>query len=224
MLNRFMHNHQNFSCEFPKQCPICNDKISPIKESQTFNEDIGLVSILFTCTSCGKGFISHYHYSEIQVETYNLDRYHILSLIGSYPNHVNQIKFDDSIEKLSSSFVEIYNQANSAETYELEQISGIGYRKALEFLIKDYCIYRNNDKEDEIKSMLLGQVINTYIDSSKIKNLAKASAWLGNDETHYVRKFDDKDINDLKKFINATVAFITYELISDEAETLASSV
>ena len=32
-----------------------------------------------------------------------------------------------------------------------------------------------------------------------------------------------KEINDLKRFIDATVAFITYELISDEAEELVNS-
>ena len=40
---------------------------------------------------------------------------------------------------------------------------------------------------------------------------------------NYIKKFEDKDINDLKRFIDATVAFITYELISDEAEQLVNS-
>ena len=99
----------------------------------------------------------------------------------------------------------------------------MGYRKALEFLIKDYCIYRHNNDEQKIKSMFLSQVIEKYVDSDKIKNLSKVSAWLGNDETHYVKKFDDKDINDLKKFINATVYFISYDLVSDTADDLVSS-
>ena len=90
-------------------------------------------------------------------------------------------------------------------------------------MIKDYCIYRHNDEEEKIKKQLLGQVISKFIDSTKILNLSKASAWIGNDETHYIRKFEDKDINDLKRFIDATVAFITYELISDEAEELVNS-
>ena len=35
-------------------------------------------------------------------------------------------------------FLTIYNQSLSAEDNNLDQIAGIGYRKALEFLIKDY--------------------------------------------------------------------------------------
>jgi len=82
---------------------------------------------------------------------------------------------------------------------------------------------KHSDKEKEIKKELLGDVIKSYVDSPKIKNLAKVSAWIGNDETHYVRKNETLDINDLKKFIEATLHFISYELISDEAEELVSS-
>lgn len=210
-------------CEYPNKCPICNSSISPDKISETLNKKINLVSILFTCPACGKGFVSHYQYSELKPEVYDNYRYYLIDLIDSFPKFPQQFEFDENIKNISPNFSEIYNQAVSAESHELNQISGIGYRKALEFLIKDYCIYRNDDKESKIKSMPLSQVITTYIDSSKIQNLAKASTWIGNDETHYVKKFEDKDINDLKRFINATVAFITYELISDEADDLVSS-
>ena len=141
----------------------------------------------------------------------------------SFPVIPKKIEFNESIENLSPTFCDIYNQSSSAETYNLNQIAGMGYRKALEFLIKDYCIYRHNNDEQKIKSMFLSQVIEKYVDSDKIKNLSKVSAWLGNDETHYVKKFDDKDINDLKKFINATVYFISYDLVSDTADDLVSS-
>lgn len=45
-------------------------------------------------------------------------------------------------------------------------------------------------------------------------------AWLGNDETHYVRKWEDKDLKDLKKLISLTIHWIemdalTVEVIAD---------
>ena len=43
------------------------------------------------------------------------------------------------------------------------------------------------------------QVISRYIDDSNIKNVAKRAVWLGNDETHYIRKWEDKDLSFLKK-------------------------
>lgn len=47
---------------------------------------------------------------------------------------------------------------------------------------------------------------------------AKASTWLGNDESHYTRKFTSKDINDLKKFIDATIYCISLKLLSETAD------
>lgn len=40
---------------------------------------------------------------------------------------------------------------------------------------------------------------------------------LGNDETHYLKKYADKDVNDMKKFIQALAYFISSELAADEA-------
>lgn len=45
-----------------------------------------------------------------------------------------------------------------------------------------------------------------------IKEMAKRAVWLGNDETHYVRKWEDKDIQDLKNLIDLTVYFISMTL------------
>ena len=66
-------------------------------------------------------------------------------------------------------------------------------------------------------SSFLGNCINDFIDNEKIKTLAKASAWLGNDETHYTRKHQNYNVQDLKRFIKATVAYIECELSFTEA-------
>ena len=59
-----------------------------------------------------------------------------------------------------------------------------------------------------------------YIDNPQIKVLAERSAWLENDEAHYVRKHIDRDIVDMKRFIMATVYFISMILISEDAESI----
>ena len=58
----------------------------------------------------------------------------------------------------------------------------------------------------------------------KIKTLATASAWLGNDETHYCRKHKDYNIDHLKAFINAIVSYIDSELNVEIAEHLIDQV
>ena len=57
----------------------------------------------------------------------------------------------------------------------------MGYRKALEFLVKDYAIFLNQEDEDKIKNASLSSCINNYIDNIKIRHLSLASTWLGND-------------------------------------------
>lgn len=42
--------------------------------------------------------------------------------------------------------------------------------------------------------------------------MAERATWLGNDETHYVRKWENKDLKDLKNLIDLTVYFISMSL------------
>ena len=112
--------------------------------------------------------------------------------------------------------MEIYGQAAAAEEHQLSQITGVGYRKALEFLVKDYCIAKQPDKAEEIKRTPQATCIKTYVDDANTKRCAERAAWLGNDETHYVRRWEDKDINDLKTLIKLTMAWLQNSLLTEK--------
>ncbi len=215
-------NNERICYETVDKCPICNSSIAPVGKSKFFNSDSKMYFFMFECPACNKGFITHYNYTN-ERKIKNDISYNMLKLVNSYPKVPELHQFDENIKKLSSNFCEIFNQAYVAEQMNLNEIAGIGYRKALEFLIKDYCIDKNKEQEEKIKKEPLSQVITNYILSDKIRNLAKASIWIGNDETHYVRKYEDKDIKDLKRFISATVAYITYELIADSAQEFVNN-
>lgn len=215
-------NNERICYETVNKCPICNSSIAPVEKSKFFNSDSKMYFFMFECSACNKGFITHYNYTN-ERKIKNDISYNMLKLVNSYPKVPELHQFDENIKKLSSNFCEIFNQAYVAEQMNLNEIAGIGYRKALEFLIKDYCIDKNKEQEEKIKKEPLSQVITNYILSDKIRNLAKASIWIGNDETHYVRKYEDKDIKDLKRFISATVAYITYELIADSAQEFVNN-
>lgn len=208
-----------FYGEYPNKCPMCKNNISPDRKNIYVNEDLELVDIHFSCPACGKSFIARYSetYDDI---VYSSHKHKIIHLNETFPNIPNEIIFDDRIIKLSKKFVEIFNQSHKAQIFNLNEIAGMGYRKSLEFLIKDYCIYKNADEEGNIKKMPLSQVIEKYVESDKIKVLSKASAWIGNDETHYVREWNDKCIEDMKLFIKSIVAFITYDLSVDDATNM----
>ena len=66
------------------------------------------------------------------------------------------------------------------------QICGTGYRKSLEFLIKDYLISTlPEDQHEAIKNKFLNNCIRDNISNINIKTVASRAVWLGNDETHY---------------------------------------
>jgi hypothetical protein len=78
----------------------------------------------------------------------------------------------------------------------------------------------NSGHEKEIKVAPLASCIKTYVKNDKIQTVASRAVWLANDETHYVRKWDDKELKDLKELIKLTVLWIemeetTAELLKD---------
>ena len=100
-------------------------------------------------------------------------------------------------------------------------ICGPGYRKSLEFLMKDYAKAGagNEERREEIERMPLAACINAFSRDDRIKAMAGRATWLGNDETHYVRKWEAKDLSDLKKLIDLTVFWVSAELLTKELET-----
>lgn len=204
-------------------CPICNTHIVAADICGCIYKHDGKIqaAILNYCSGCQSTFMSTYK-AGINRERFGNGhvQYDAIEHLSSDPVCFVADKFSDNITAMSPLFVEIYNQAKQAETLKMAHIAGMGYRKSLEFLVKDYAIHFNPEKAEDIKSMPLAQCIKSYIDNSKIKTLAEKSAWLGNDETHYVRKHADKDIEDLKRFINACIHYIDMELTLEDAEAM----
>lgn len=138
---------------------------------------------------------------------------------------VNQSPINlNELSSISSNFVTTYKQAMKAERLDMTELYGEGYRKALEYLVKDFLIkYGNTNKTEEIiLKMHLGDAVKKLPDE-RLLNLAKASAWLGNDQTHPVQKHPDYDVQDLKHFIEALAAFVVYSVRAKEAENFVNS-
>lgn len=199
-------------------CPCCGVHLSPqilhgvIIEYD--DEEENKVFILNYCPECEECFVSKHLFDNELCDGYLFD-------FAAPMNHF-QHPFSEGITNLSPNFVAIYNEALKAEELGLNSICGMGYRKSLEFLVKDYIIHKDSSKENEVATKLLMNCINDYIGDERLKSLAKASAWLGNDQTHYVKKHIDYGTQDLKVFINAFVTFIDAELAYENALNLIS--
>jgi hypothetical protein len=115
---------------------------------------------------------------------------------------------------LKSSGAEVFRQAAHAEAYGLTEVAGVGYRKALEYLVKDYCISKKPAQAEKIKGKFLANVIAQDLDNSNVQACALRATWLGNDEAHYVRRWEERDIQDLKLLIELTVGWIRQEVLT----------
>ena len=196
-------------------CPICGAGISPKLLSSVYYRQKGAsVSstlntgvILYRCPSCYNAFLAQYN-----LASNSPDSPPVLGPTGFFPEH-----FPEDVSSVSPSFVSVYNQALEAESRGLTEICGMGYRKSLEFLIKDYLIFVCSESEAQIRASALSACIQTYITNENLKVVASRAVWLGNDFTHYEQRFSEYDVNDLKRFIDATVSWIHVELTTREA-------
>lgn len=205
--------------EEPDECPICFKSatlshLGAVKVGDP-NKAAQQVELIYQCPSlkCNRLFIARYVQREI-----SKGRYEYL-LTETLPNSFKTKSFEKQIENLSEEFVNIFNQASFAEQSNLDQIAGMAYRKALEFLIKDYCIQIHPDDRKNIEKMFLSQCIKNYVDHPSIKSAAEKSVWLGNDESHYKKKWKDRDISDLKILLNVTVSWINTDLLTRHYES-----
>ena len=134
----------------PNNCPHCGEIMTPDthgngdSQSSTSDKFINF-GLLVRCThlSCRKYYALEYIYNS-QGRENKLKSY-------SYRPPI-KVDLPENIENVSPSFVEIYTQATKAEEEGLSQISGVGYRKSLEFLIKDYIIFLNPEIEESVKN------------------------------------------------------------------------
>jgi hypothetical protein len=191
----------------PDKCAVCGRQGQPDFIVATIKRQA--VSAVFRCpiADCRSLYIAIYRCSGIGPHAWDA------VLHGrALARYSEKKEFPDNVAKISPSFCDIFNQASIAEENGLNHICGPGYRKALEFLIRDYLIQhklKGDEKvQEQVKKTFLGPVIENYIDDERIKRCAKRATWLGNDETHYVRKWEDKDLSDLKALILLTVDFI----------------
>lgn len=202
IINSLIEQGDCFTKEVNK-CPKCKKGIQPVYLDDCVINGNELI-IIHYCPICEETIISRYTGCNLPY-----DKKTIWYLNDLYPYEIGDDESENEIIKsISPKFYEIFNQSKTAESTRLKEICGMGYRKSLEYLIKDYAILKNPTEEDIIKSKSLKKCIDEYISYDQIKICAKGATFIGNDETHYIRKWDTRDVEDLKKLINMVIAWI----------------
>lgn len=196
--------------DVPDVCPQCNYTITPLVlpsvAIERGNNSYEFVAILY-CQHCRNPFVAKYSSNSNKP-------------FSVLPKSFAARSFEKELEALSPGFVNAYNQAAFAEANEMTELAGMGYRRALEFLVKDYLVHRAPDDADTIKSQALGSCISDRVDAPRLKEAARGATWLGNDFVHYERRYIEYDITHLKRFIDATIHWVLMELTTDEAANM----
>lgn len=142
----------------PDTCPCCHKGIQPtyklgFRQDNSYPTVTNVyVQTIFQCPrrECHRFFIADYllwNEGPRHPATYNL-KYELRNLS---PYWYEKRIFPEPIEKISPSFCNIFNQSAHAEALKLLKVAGPGYRKALEFLVKDFLVTEEPDKADSIK-------------------------------------------------------------------------
>lgn len=191
-----------------KKCPLC---------LTSFNGEYVIATLVHErlyvthyCAACEQVFLGIYQKDDSPTRT------SLFLPTDCLPKSELDQNWPTEIRENFPEFISSYEEALQAELHNLKHLCGMGYRKALEVLIKDYMIRFTDNNKDDIMKMLLGQCIRS-IDNPKIKTVASRSAWLGNDYSHYSPKFGEYNLSDLKKFIDAVAYWISIEIITRNA-------
>jgi hypothetical protein len=133
---RFNHDRD------PEQCPLCHYAVEAEHrywQVLEHREDT-ILEIVLRCprTACRRLFIARYQATVAEPATSH--PYGLFVLFEVVPQLPRPPDVPEEIRIISPLFVEIVSEATAAEAFGLKQVAGVGYRKALEFLIKDYCI------------------------------------------------------------------------------------
>ena len=199
-------------------CPICHKGVEPINlNNYLIGSKSNILQRIYRCprNQCGRVFLANY--SQSRNNTYYFSNLE--------PREHEEPLLPELLKENYPDFCEIYNQAMVADEINLKEIAGIGLRKSLEFLIKGFIIKNlksdNNIENktetiDKVKKLFLGACIKEYIDDSIIKRRAERAVWLGNDETHFFRKWPEKDLTDLKKLLEITISSIQTHLLDEK--------
>lgn len=194
---------KEITLNIPKKCPHCEIHIFPAVATYTdfgtFEDTIESLlhyfSVVFKCPNCKEFFLIQYQL--VQLET---DRFRgIIRILREPP--VVKFPLPDEVDKITPKFRKIYTQAQLSEYYKLDELTGMGYRKALEHLLRAYY--------GDYKSRLGGLI--DKIDNPKIQPTALIAAWIGNDHTHPEVKHPSLTINDMKSYIESVVYHILIE-------------
>ena len=189
-----------FSGEFdmPLECPHCHTAVykdpSAIHELPLNTEDTA-VFVGLECPVCRKHYIVVFKRDRAKKQ---------LDFVQMIPISEEKMEFPGLFD-LSPRFEKYHRQALTAYSMGFTELAIVGFRTALEFLIKDFAITEENADARRTGDATFNEVVKEYMGHlAKSSNVVRV---LGNDYTHYREKHPD---------IPAETTFKYYRIVLNE--------
>ncbi|MBN2781902.1 MAG: hypothetical protein JXQ66_01530 [Campylobacterales bacterium] len=174
--------------QIPRKCPICHYESEPIYKSGTII-NYHKIDIAFHCTNCHHMFIGKY--KKLQTNKY--------TLVDTWPKTLRNINFE--IKDISPNFVKLYEESICAYDSELIQLAGIGLKKSLEILLKDFLLHLNQNDADVINKYTLEESMENFNKKINVIEISNINDCMKKSEC-YNTKFEQSDIVRIKALIN----------------------
>lgn len=210
--NNLLQSSYTVNPTIPKllNCPYCgvigNHNKLGAREYQFDTDRFFLVSH-WKCTHCEK---SHVQYVDENLQEKNA------TFIASYPG-ISITFFGETFKNVSPRFQDYLSQALFCDYHNHYDLAAIGLRSALEILCKDFAL-KYCEAPEKIKNDKLVDVIHNYFKEAELNNTANIIRILGNDYTHYERKYSEEDYRLLKKCFVSFLNILSYRYLALTAE------
>lgn len=173
-------------------CNIPHEKLEP--ERSFYNNDSDITDVclecpeisflIYRCPECQKVFYVHINCKKCEIISY-------------YPPLIEHHEFPPLVHEISSDFIKIFKQAETAKQMNLDEVCYPAYRKALDVLIKDF--FKYNDQENEISTNLKQNT--EKLNSLLLRKVADQVRDKGNKVTHNANFCSNNIEQDLLLFV-----------------------
>lgn len=203
----FTNSSWTFPLQKPMLCPHCNayeDGQIIAKNFWPYVDGCYMGVVAYRCTHCRNPYLVIYKIDPKAKRT-TFEQFFPTFHAVEYTN--------ERLEKISPRFIDSYNQALRAEAIKDFELAAIGYRHAVECLVKDYAITELKKDRKEVAGKRLVDAIGEYLGEKDLVATADVIRILGNDYAHYERKYPEHDFELLKSYMKIFTSLVETKLM-----------